>query len=84
MNIDLLIKMANEISAFFDGEETDPAEARRKVATHITRFWAPPMRAQIVAYLAQRQGGGLSDTARGAVELLAGEKSAAAADARPA
>lgn len=84
MNIDLLIKMANEISAFFDGEETDPAEAQRKVAAHITRFWAPPMRAQIVAYLEQRQGGGLTDTARGAVALIARERPVAAPGGPPA
>ncbi len=84
MNIDLLIKMANEISAFFDGEETDPAQAQQKVASHITRFWAPPMRAQIVDYLEQRQGGGLTDTARGAIMLVARDKPSAGAGARPA
>ena len=75
MNIDLLIKMANEISAFF-AAETDQEQAVRAVANHLQRFWEPRMRAQIIAYCEQRQGAGLVDLAKGAVALLANESKA--------
>lgn len=69
MNTDHLIKMANEISAFFAGE-SGPAEAPKDVATHMRKFWEKRMREQIVAHY-QKGGPGLSDVARGAVKLLA-------------
>jgi formate dehydrogenase subunit delta len=78
MNIDLLIKMANEISAFF-APEADQQQAARDVASHLRRFWEPRMRAQIIAYHEQRQGAGLSDLAQSAVALLAAESKAKAA-----
>ena len=82
MDIDHLIKMANEIGSFFQGV-TDPAQASADVATHLTRYWEPRMRRQIVAYYEERRGAGLSDIARGAVELLKKQADAAAA-AQPA
>ena len=82
MNIDLLIKMANEIGEFFAGTDA-PEEAARAVANHLRRFWEPRMRAQMIAYYEQRQGAGLSDLARSAVALLAAGDSGAAAGAPP-
>jgi len=79
MNIDLLIKMANEIGEFFGGT-TDPEAAARDVANHLRRYWEPRMRAQMLSYYEQRQGAGLSDVAKSAVGLLyAAAKSAPAA-----
>jgi formate dehydrogenase subunit delta len=72
VNIDLLVKMTNEISAFFAGE-TDQEEAARDVANHLKRFWDPRMRAQIIDYCEQRQGAGLVELARNAVALLAAQ-----------
>jgi formate dehydrogenase subunit delta len=69
MNIDLLIKMANEIGDFFAGT-TDADAAARDVATHIRRYWEPRMRAQMLKYYEERQGAGLSDIAKAAVGLL--------------
>jgi formate dehydrogenase subunit delta len=69
MNIDLLIKMANEIGDFFTGTG-DQAEAVQAVANHLKRYWEPRMRAQIVRYYEERAGAGLSDVARGAVAVL--------------
>jgi formate dehydrogenase subunit delta len=69
VNIDLLIKMANEIGDFFGGT-TEPEAAARDVATHIRRYWEPRMRAQMLQYYEQRQGAGLTDLARNAVGLL--------------
>ena len=72
MNIDLLIKMANQIGEFFVGA-TDAEQATRDVATHLKRYWEPRMRTQIIAYYEQRHGAGLNDTALKAVALLAAE-----------
>jgi formate dehydrogenase subunit delta len=80
MNIDLLIKMANEIGGFFSGT-TDPGQASADVATHLKRYWDPRMRKQIVAYYEERQGAGLTEVARGGVEIL--KKQAEAASAAP-
>jgi formate dehydrogenase subunit delta len=74
MNIERLVKMANDIGDFF-AAEGDRAQAARDVASHFKRFWDPRMRAQIIAHV--RQGGvGLSDHVRDAVNLLAEEKQA--------
>jgi formate dehydrogenase subunit delta len=70
MNIDLLIKMANEITSFWQGE-AGPEAAAKEVATHLTRYWDPRMRAQMVTYLEERHGAGLNDVALKAVQLLA-------------
>ncbi|HXW73213.1 MAG TPA: formate dehydrogenase subunit delta [Steroidobacteraceae bacterium] len=69
MNIDLLIKMANEIGDFFAGT-TDADAAARDVATHLRRYWEPRMRAQMLKYYEERQGAGLSEIAKAAVALL--------------
>jgi len=69
MNIDLLIKMANEIGAFFAGA-TDADAAARDVANHLKRYWEPRMRAQMLTYYEERAGAGLSDVAKSAVALL--------------
>jgi formate dehydrogenase subunit delta len=72
MNTDLMIKMLNEISAFFAGED-DHEQAARDIQNHVHRYWEPRMRAQLLEYFAQRQGAGLSDLALKAVQLLAAE-----------
>ena len=70
MNIDLLIKMTNEISAYF-ASEPDAEQAAKDVARHLRRYWEPRMRRQIIAYYEERQGAGLSDLALRGVGLLA-------------
>ena len=70
MNIDLLIKMANEIGEFFTGATGDKAEAAQAAAAHIRRYWEPRMRAQIIRYYEERSGAGLSDIALGAIKTL--------------
>ncbi len=72
MNIELLVKMANEISMFF-ASESAPAQAANDVATHLRRFWEPRMRRQIVSHYEEHQGEGLNDLARRAVALLAAD-----------
>jgi formate dehydrogenase subunit delta len=74
MNIDHLIKMTNEITAFWEGEAGDKAAA--EVATHLRRYWEPRMRQQMIDYYAERQGAGLTDLARQAIALLAAQPKA--------
>ena len=70
MNIQHLIKMSNEIGLYF-AAYPDRAQAEREVALHLTRFWDPRMRAQIIAHLRDHGGAGLSDIALAAVRQLA-------------
>jgi formate dehydrogenase subunit delta len=77
MNIDLLIKMTNEIGAFFAGTTGAP-EASRAVANHLKRYWEPRMRAQMIAYYEERNGAGLTELARNGVALMAAESKAQA------
>ena len=69
MNIDLLIKMANEIGDFFTGASA-PEQAARDVANHLKRYWEPRMHTQMLSYYEQRQGAGLSDVAKEALGIL--------------
>jgi len=65
MNIERLVRMANDIGNFFKAEP-DHATAVDGVALHLKRFWDPRMRKEIVAYV---DGGGaeLMDLVREAV-----------------
>ena len=75
MKIDALIKMANQIAAFFDGEGgQNPAEAATLTATHLRRYWDPRMREQMIAYFQSDGGAGLDETALSGVALLAAGK----------
>jgi formate dehydrogenase subunit delta len=67
-NAEHLVKMANQIEAFFRAE-TDRNVAVEGILNHIQRFWDPRMRKQIVSHL--RAGGlGLGDLATEAVKHL--------------
>jgi formate dehydrogenase subunit delta len=68
MDITRLVAMANDIAAFFDSEP-DKAVAAEGVRAHMTRFWEPRMRREILAHVAAG-GAGLCDTARAAVQGL--------------
>lgn len=68
MNIDHLVRMANDIGNFFKSEP-DHALAIDGVAGHIKRFWDPRMRKEIIAHL-EGGGDGLSELAREAVRKL--------------
>lgn len=74
MNIDNLVKMANEISAFF-ASESPPERAPSDVATHLRRYWEPRMRRAMLAHFRQG-GGGLTELARRGVAVLAAEEPA--------
>ncbi len=69
MRAERLVSMANDIGAFFNAD-ADKDAAAKNIATHLTRFWDPRMRSQIVTYY--RQGGaGLEPVVRSAVALIA-------------
>lgn len=55
MSADKLIRMANQIAAFF---ATQPGEdAAQSVASHINDNWAPPMRGALLDQIAQGGAG---------------------------
>ena len=70
MRADRLVSMANDIGRFFD-IEPDKNEAAKSVANHLTRYWDPRMRREIVAYYREKGGAGLDPVPRSAVALLA-------------
>ena len=77
MHADSLVRMANDIGAFF-ASEPDKHEAARSVLAHIKRYWDPRMRTQIVAHY-DAGAEGLSGHVREAIALLAAEKLASTA-----
>lgn len=68
MKIERLIKMANDISNFFNAE-TDKQVAAEGVKNHIQHSWDPRMRTAIIEYC-QKDGSALSDLAKTAVRQL--------------
>ena len=80
MNVHHLVKMLNEISAFWASEAADPKGAAESVATHLRRYWDPRMRRQIVEHY-HAGAAGLSDIAREAVLILASPPQPAAPEA---
>jgi formate dehydrogenase subunit delta len=71
MQHDNLVKMANDISHFFESDP-DPASATQGMVDHLRRFWEPRMRKAIILHY--RAGGeGLTELAKTAVGKLAAE-----------
>ena len=67
MRVEKLTMMANQIAAFFKAQGESGAPAA--IADHLTKFWDPGMRADIIAHVDQG-GAGLDPLARQAVEQL--------------
>jgi len=74
MDIHRLIKMANEIGAFFESA-ADRADAVKSIATHLRNFWDPRMRTQLIEY-ARHADGELKDLVKEAVLSLDGNRHA--------
>lgn len=68
MNLENLIKMANDIGRFFQAE-SDREVAVNSVADHLRRFWEPRMRRDLISY-AQHDGAQLTELVREAVLRL--------------
>lgn len=72
METERLVKMANDISNFFNADP-DRTTAVNGTADHIRKFWEPRMKNAIIDY--QRAGGsGLTVLATQAIVQLASEK----------
>lgn len=68
MKIERLIRMANDISNYFNAEP-DRNVAIEGVRNHIAHSWEPRMRKAILEYL-KNDGSELSDLAKAALEKL--------------
>ena len=66
MNNDNLIRMANQIGAFFESMP-DRQEASKDLATHIKKFWDPRMRRAFLELIDGNAGAQISDIVRTAV-----------------
>lgn len=81
MDIQNLVGMANRIGDFFESMPNQD-EAKREIATHISKFWEPRMRETLIANLANESTSNLHPAIRAAVEenleLLATKKRAIA------
>jgi formate dehydrogenase subunit delta len=69
MNPAHLIKMANQIGAFFEAMP-DREQAVKDVAAHILRNWEPRMRAELLGYVAEAGDEELKSVVRDALALL--------------
>jgi formate dehydrogenase subunit delta len=58
MDIEKLIKMANQIGDFFEANP-DTEDAKLEIASHLKKFWNSVMIKAIVAHVQQQQGAGL-------------------------
>jgi formate dehydrogenase subunit delta len=67
VDVQKLVKMANEIAAFFEAEP-DRNVAIEGVAGHLKRFWDPRMRREIVQWVDEHAGEGLTELAAVAIK----------------
>ena len=58
MDIQHLVKMANNIASFFEAEP-DASKGAKGVAEHLKNFWDTRMRREILTYADEQQGDGL-------------------------
>ena len=70
MKLDKLIRMANQIGAFFEAMP-DREQAVKDIASHLRRTWDPSMRRQLLACLGKADEGKLKPVVRDAVMALA-------------
>jgi len=74
MDIDNLVKMANQIGRFFEAWP-DRAAACSEVADHLNRFWDPRMRKALVEHVGTGPAaGGVTPLVTEAVATLALER----------
>ena len=64
---DALVRMVNQIARNVSHESTEVATG--EIAAHLNAFWAPSMRAQLLAFVAAG-GAGLDDLARSALSQV--------------
>jgi formate dehydrogenase subunit delta len=59
METSRLVKMANDIGAFFEAGK-HPEKGAAGVAEHIRKFWDPRMRRELLLHFDERSGDGLT------------------------
>lgn len=72
MDRDNLVSMANRIASFFEGTGTE-TEAQEEVRNHLRKFWAPAMRAELLAEIDAGGAAGLHPLVRAAVARFRSE-----------
>ncbi|VTU29314.1 formate dehydrogenase subunit delta [Variovorax sp. PBL-E5] len=60
MQVDNLIRMANQIGSFFEAMPDRP-QALKDIALHIRKFWDPRMRRAFLEHVDQTGGAALSE-----------------------
>lgn len=65
---DALVRMANQIAANYG--YLPEADVEAAVANHLRSFWAPSMRAELIAWVDDTGGPGLEPEVRGALRRL--------------
>ncbi|HXA47861.1 MAG TPA: formate dehydrogenase subunit delta [Burkholderiaceae bacterium] len=60
MDMDNLVKMANQIGDFY-ASYPNQVEAADEIAGHLKKFWAPRMRTQLLDYIDSQRGAGLNE-----------------------
>ncbi|MDE2294950.1 MAG: formate dehydrogenase subunit delta [Gammaproteobacteria bacterium] len=76
MSDDQLVKMANDIAAFFHGEP-NREDAVGGIVNHIQKFWTPRMREKLIERV-RAGGNGFADLALEAARRIANAESPAA------
>lgn len=67
MEVDKLIKMANQIGDFFEANP-DVEDAKVEIASHLKKFWNSVMIKSLVAHVQQQQGTGLHPKVLAAIQ----------------
>ncbi|TXI44388.1 formate dehydrogenase subunit delta [Methylophilus sp.] len=67
MEVEKLIKMANQIGDFFEANP-DVEEAKLEIASHLKKFWNSVMIKSLVAHVQQHQGQGLHPRVLAAIQ----------------
>ena len=75
MDVDKLVRMANQIAANFEGYR-DEEQAVAGVTDHMRRFWSPLMHKQIIERWRARPGD-LTPRAARAIEAIAEQRESA-------
>ncbi len=69
MQVDSLVRMANQIGTFFEAMP-DREEALEGIAHHLKRFWEPRMRRALLAHVDQIDPGDTTDLSAMVVEAI--------------
>ncbi|MFD1123093.1 formate dehydrogenase subunit delta [Methylophilus flavus] len=67
MEVDKLIRMANQIGDFFEANP-DVEDAKQEIAGHLKKFWNSVMIKSLVAHVQQQQGAGLNPRVLAAIQ----------------